>query len=420
MLKNNLKYKLNINFMKEKIIKYLLRIVKMPLYFQVLWAVFLAIIFAIYFPSLAIKTKILGDIFVRLIKMCIAPIIFGTVVAGFVANHDVKLGKLSFFAFIYFEIITTIALIYGLLIGKIIDFGEFHFDLSSLDKSVLASLDKPHQNFGDFIINIIPKTIFEAFISGEILPILLISLIFGCTIRPIKNQVPLFVKAIEEMNIIIFRIINLLIKLAPIGAFGAMSYTISAFGVGVVSNLVYFVLIFYGACAIFILMVFGLILKFCGSSIFKLINHIREEIFIVLGTCSSETVLPKMLNKMESFGCKKSVVAFVLPAGYALNLDGTCIYFTLAICFITHVFGIDLSLMQILQIMLVLLITSKGAVAVVGSAFITLSATLTIIPSIPPESLLLILGVDRFLSEARAVTNLVGNATATVVMDKIK
>jgi len=407
-----------INF-KRSIYFMIKKIFKLPLYFQVIIAIILAIIFGMLFPDLAKKSKIFGDIFIRLIKMCIAPIIFGSVVAGFLANHQTKIAKLGFLSVLYFEIITTLALIYGLAIGKIIDFKNFHYDLASLDKSKLAIASTQHQSLSDFLLNIIPKTIFEAFVSGEILPILLISIIFGIAIRAIKNQVPIAVKAIEELNLITFRIINLLIKLAPIGAFGAMSYSIGEYGINILNNLISFVLIFYLSCLVFILLVFGIILKLCKSSIFKLINHIKEEIFIVLGTCSSETVLPKMLIKMENFGCNKAITAFVLPAGYALNLDGTCIYFTLAIMFISKVFAIDLSLWQILQLMLVLLITSKGAVAVVGSAFITLSATLTMIPAIPAESLLLIFGIDRFMSEARAVTNLIGNACATVVINRV-
>lgn len=401
-------------------IKYFKKFLSLPLYHQVIFSVILAIIFGCLFPDLAKKMKILGDIFIRLIKMCIAPIIFGTIVAGFLNNHDTKLGRLSFFSILYFEIITTIALIYGLLIGKIFDFSKFNFELSNLDKSLLQTPEKSPSNFNDFILQIIPKTIFEAFVSGEILPILLISIIFGIAVRSLKNQIPHFVKAIDELNLITFRIINMLIKFAWIGSFGAMSYTVGAYGLNVLNSLIYFVLTFYFCCAIFVLIVFGIVLKLCNRSIFKLLKHIKEEIFIVLGTCSSETVLPRMINKMENFGCKKSIVAFVLPAGYALNLDGTCIYFTMAIMFITQVYNIDLSLFQILQLMLILLITSKGAVALVGSAFITLSATLTMFPTIPPESLLLIFGIDRFMSEARAVTNLIGNATATIVMDKVE
>jgi aerobic C4-dicarboxylate transport protein len=395
------------------------KILKIPLYFQVIIAIIVAIIFGVLFPNLASKSKILGDIFIRLIKMCITPIIFTSIVAGFLANHQTKLGKLSFISVVYFEIITTLALIYGLAIGKIINFKDFHFDLASLNKSKLEIASSHHKSISEFFLNIIPKTIFEAFVSGEILGVLLVSIIFGIVIRGLKNQVPIVIKAIEELNLITFRIVNLLIKLAPIGAFGAMSYTVGEYGINILNNLISFILIFYLACLFFVIMVFGIILKLCKSSIFKLIKHIKEEIFIVFGTCSSETVLPKMLVKMENFGCNKAITTFVLPAGYALNLDGTCIYFTLAIMFISNVFAIDLSLWQILQLMLVLLITSKGAVAVVGSAFITLSATLTMFPAIPPESLLLILGIDRFMSEARAVTNLIGNACATVVINRV-
>ncbi len=388
-------------------------------YIQVLIAIAIAIIFGIINPSGAQAMKPLGDGFIKLIKMCVGPIIFCTVVGGFLGDKDLKVGCLSLKSLVYFEILTTLALIIGLAVAIFLKPGSsMNLDISTFDASDFASNAKPKLSFAEFLLNIIPTTIMNAFVEGEILPILFIAIIFGFTLAHIKDKVPSFIKIIEEFNLVIFKMISYIVKLAPIGAFGAMSYTIGKYGLASLLPLIKLIGVFYLTCILFIFIVLGTILKICNTSIFKLLKHIKEEIFIVLGTSSSETVLPQMIKKMENFGCKKSIVGFVIPAGYSFNLDGTCIYFTMAIMFLAQVFNIDLSIWQILQMIFILLITSKGAAGVVGSAFITLAATLSMFPALPVASLAFILGIDRFMSEARAVTNLIGNATATVAISK--
>ena len=394
---------------------------KFPLYLQVIFAIILAVLFGLIFPKQAEAFKPLGDIFIKLIKMCIPPIIFCTVVGSFVSEKNVKVGSLSLKSFIYFEVLTTFALIVGLSFAMFFDVGTgLDFPKDNLDTSFLEQFkhNQPH-TFADFIINIVPKTVFEAFTSGEILPMLFISVLFGFVFGKVKKKIPTTIILIKDLEEIAFKLIEIIVKLSPFGAFGAMAYTVGKYGSKSIIKLFIFTGLFYGTCIFFVLVVLGSIMYFfCKKNIFTLIAHIKDEILVVLGTSSSETVLPAMIEKMEKFGCRQSVVSFALPAGYAFNLDGTCIYFTMAIIFLSQVFGIHLSWMQIFQVMFVLLITSKGAAAVVGSAFITLTATLSAIPVLPLESLAIIFGIDRFMSTGRAITNLVGNAVATVVLDK--
>jgi len=394
---------------------------KFPLYLQVIFAIILAVLFGLIFPKQAEAFKPLGDIFIKLIKMCIPPIIFCTVVGSFVNEKNVKVGSLSLKSFIYFEVLTTFALIVGLSFAMFFDVGTgLDFPKENLDTSFLEQFkhNQPH-TFADFIINIVPKTVFEAFTSGEILPMLFISVLFGFVFSKVKKKIPTTIILIKDLEEIAFKLIEIIVKLSPFGAFGAMAYTVGKYGSKSIIKLFIFTGLFYGTCIFFVLVVLGSIMYFvCKKNIFTLIAHIKDEILVVLGTSSSETVLPAMIEKMEKFGCKQSVVSFALPAGYAFNLDGTCIYFTMAIIFLSQVFGIHLSWMQIFQVMFVLLITSKGAAAVVGSAFITLTATLSAIPVLPIESLAIIFGIDRFMSTGRAITNLIGNAVATVVLDK--
>jgi len=389
------------------------------LYFQVIIAFIIATIFGIVFPEKAQLMKPIGDAFIKLIKMCIPIIIFCTITSSFTTDHEVKVGRLFLKSIIYFEIITTIAMIFGISVAMFFSLGsELNIDVSKLDSSIISEYQKPKNNYTQFLLNIIPDTLIQAFVSGEILPAMLVSILSGFVLLSVKKSTKNIIIFIEEVSVFMFKLIGILIKLAPIGVFGAMSYTVGKYGFTSLVSLLKFTAFFYTSCIVFILLVFGTILKFCKINIFNLLRHIKEEIFVVLGTSSSETVLPNMLKKMQEFGCKKSVVSFVIPAGYAFNLDGTCIYFTMAIIFIANLFHIDLSWLQIFEIIFILLITSKGAAAVVGSAFITLATTLAVIPIIPIEGLVLILGVDRFMSEARAITNLIGNATATIVLDK--
>ncbi len=395
---------------------------KIPLYFQVLIAIFLAVIFGVASPEAAQTMKPLGDGFIKLIKMCVPPIIFCTIVTGIVGSFDLKkIGKVGLKTLIYFEILTTIALLIGLAVAFLLKPGSgMNIDPTSLDANLVSPYIKPHSSFTDFLLNIIPTTIPQAFVSGEILPILLVAILFGLALSSVQTRAKSVITGIHELLEIFFKIISYIIKLAPIGAFGAMSFTIGKYGVASLIPLVKLMGSFYLTCIFFVILVLGLVMRICGSSIFKLLKHIKEEIFLVLGTSSSESALPTLMEKMERFGCQKSIVGLVVPSGYSFNLDGTCIYFTMAIILLAQAFGIDLSLKEILSAMVVLLFTSKGAAGVTGSGFVTLAATLSILPTIPVAGLALILGIDRFMSEARAITNLIGNAVACVVISKLE
>lgn len=399
-----------------------LQIIPKSLYLQVLCAVIFAIIFGCLLPEAAQEMKFLGDGFIALIKMCVPPIIFCTIVLGIIGGSNLgKVGKVGIKSLIYFEVLTSIALLIGLVIATVLKPGTgLNIDLTDVDSSEIASYVRPEVGFIEFILHIIPTTIFEAFTSGEILPILLVAILFGLSLSSMKERATTVIKGIEEISEIFFKIISYLMKLAPIGAFGAMSFTIGKYGIEALEPLLKLMISFYATCIFFVIIVLGLILKICGSSIFKLLPHIKEEIFLVLGTSSSESALPTVMKKMEEFGCPKSIVGLVIPSGYSFNLDGTCIYFTMAIIFIAQAFNIDLSTSQILSVIFVLLVTSKGAAGVTGSGFVTLAATLSVIQTVPLAGLALILGIDRFMSEARAITNLIGNATACVAISKIE
>lgn len=388
------------------------------LYIQVLIAICLAIIFGIFFPETAQKMKPLGDGFIKLIKMCVAPIIFCTIVNGIVGGASAgSIGRVGVKSLIYFEILTTIALIIGLAIALLIKPGSgMNIDPKSMDIASVSTYVQPHLGFVDFILNIIPTTILKAFTEDNILSILFIAIIFGLALSSLRERGKLVAAGVRELSRIFFKIINIIMYLAPIGAFGAMSYTIGKYGTISLLPLAKLMICFYVTCFLFVIAILGIVMKICGSSIFKLLHHIKEEIFLVLSTSSSESALPNLIGKMEKFGCKKSITGIVIPSGYSFNLDGTCIYFTMAILFIAQAFNVDLTLAEILKIMLVLLLTSKGAAGVTGSGFITLAATLSVIHTVPLIGLALILGIDRFMSEARAVTNLIGNAVATVAI----
>lgn len=364
--------------------------------------------------------KPLGDGFIKLIKMCIAPIIFTTIVSGILSSSDLrKLGKIGIKTLIYFEILTTLALLIGIAVMLYFKVGSgLNVDINSIDSSAIKDYEKPPISLENFILNIIPTTIFSAFVEGEILSILFVSIIFGVALSLVQEKTPLTVKAIDEISTILFKIVKFLMYLAPIGAFGAMSYVIGKYGFATLFPLAKLMLCFYATCILFIILILGIVMKLCGSSIFKLIKFIKEEIFLVFGTSSSESALPSLMKKMPEFGCSKSVSGIVIPSGYSFNLDGTCIYFTMAIIFIAQAFNIDLTFTQIFGIISILLIASKGAAAVTGGGFITLAATLSVVPEIPVEGLVIILGIDRFMSEGRALTNLIGNAVATVAISK--
>jgi len=392
------------------------------LYVQVLTAIFIGILLGHFFPETGAAMKPLGDGFIKLIKMIIAPVIFCTVVTGIAGMEDMKkVGRVGAKALLYFEVVSTLALAIGLLVVSIVQPGVgMNADVSKLDTRALttftAKADK--QSTVDFLINIIPNTVVDAFAKGDILQVLFFALMFGFALSMLGQRGKPVFKLIDEVTHVLFVIVNIIMKVAPIGAFGAMAFTIGKFGLGSLTKLGMLMGSFYVTCLLFIFIVLGAIAKLCGFSIIKFIKYIKEELLIVLGTSSSESVLPRMMAKLENLGCTKSVVGLVIPTGYSFNLDGTSIYLTMAAVFVAQATNTPLTFMQTLTILGVLLLTSKGAAGVTGSGFITLAATFAAIPTIPVAGLALILGIDRFMSEARALTNLVGNGVATVVVSR--
>lgn len=354
--------------------------------------------------------------------MVIAPIIFCTVVSGIAGMQDMKkVGRVGAKTLLYFEIVSTLALIIGLAVITIIQPGVgFNADVSTLDTKALAAYTTGAKSLStaDFLMNIIPTSVVDAFAKGDILQVLFFALLFGFALSLFGDKGKLVKDLIDQVCHVMFGIVGFIMKLAPIGAFGAMAFTIGKFGVGSLSKLGMLMGSFYLTCAIFIIGVLGIICRITGFSIFKFIRYIKEELLIVLGTSSSESVLPRMMAKMENLGCAKSVVGLVIPTGYSFNLDGTSIYLTMAAVFVAQATNTHLTMTQTLTILTVLMLTSKGAAAVTGGGFITLAATFAAIPTIPVAGLALILGIDRFMSEARALTNLVGNGVATVVISK--
>lgn len=392
------------------------------LYLQVLCAISLGVLLGQFYPDLATDMKPLGDGFIKLIKMIIAPIIFCTVVTGIAGMQDMgKAGRIGAKALVYFEVVSTLALVIGLIVVHTLKPGVgMNIDVSTLDITGIHDYtDKAkNQSTVEFLLNIIPNTVFDAFAKGEILQVLLFSLLFGFSLAAMKETGTEVVIFISKMSHVLFGIVETIMKLAPIGAFGAMSFTIGKYGVASLLPLAKLMGSFYLTCLLFIFLVLGLIAKLTGFSIIKFIIYIKEELLIVLGTSSSESVLPRMMLKMEKLGCAKSVVGLVIPTGYSFNLDGTSIYLAMAAIFIAQATNTPITFTQELTLLGVLLLTSKGAAGVTGSGFITLAATLASVPTIPVAGLALILGIDRFMSEARALTNLIGNGVATVVAAK--
>ena len=392
------------------------------LYFQVLTAITIGVCLGYFYPETGEAMKPLGDGFIKLIKMIIAPIIFCTVVTGIAGMEDMKkVGRVGAKALIYFEVVSTFALGIGLLVVSIVQPGVgMNADVSKLDTRALSTYiaKADSQSTVDFLINIIPNTVVDAFAKGDILQVLFLALFFGFALSMLGARGKVVYTLIDDIAHVLFVIVNIIMKVAPIGAFGAMAFTIGKFGLGSLSKLGMLMGSFYLTCVLFVFVVLGAIAKLCGFSIIKFIKYIKEELLIVLGTSSSESVLPRMMAKLENLGCTKSVVGLVIPTGYSFNLDGTSIYLTMAAVFVAQATNTPLTLMQTLTILGVLLLTSKGAAGVTGSGFITLSATFAAIPTIPVAGLALILGIDRFMSEARALTNLVGNGVATVVVSR--
>ena len=392
------------------------------LYFQVLTGIAIGVALGYMWPDTGAAMRPLGDGFIRLIRMIIAPIIFGTVVVGIAKMGDMRnVGRIGVKALVYFEIVSSIALIIGLVIVNIYKPGVgINADPATLDTKAVASYTSTAQHLStvDFLMNIIPATVVDAFAKGEILQVLFFSVLFGLALLHFGEKGRGLVGIIDEFTHALFGVVALIMRVAPIGAFGAMAFTIGQYGIGTLFSLGKLMAGFYATCLLFIFVVLGTIAAMAGFSIFKFISYIKEELLIVLGTSSSETVLPRMMAKLENLGCSKSVVGLVIPTGYSFNLDGTSIYMTMAAIFIAQATNTPLTVTQQLGILAVLLLTSKGAAAVTGAGFVTLAATLSTIPTVPVAGLALIIGIDRFMSEARALTNLIGNGVGTVVIAK--
>lgn len=389
------------------------------LYVQVLFAIACGVLIGYCQPELGTKLEPLGTAFIKLIKMLIAPIIFLTVVSGIAGIGDMKkLGRVGLKALLYFEVVTTFALFIGLLVVRTLQPGvgiEAKFDPASVEKYTKAAQD---QSALDFVLHIIPDTVVGAFAQGEILQVLFFAILFGLALSAIGERGTPILKGIDLLSKVFFGIISIVMRAAPVGAFGAMAFTIGKFGIDTLKNLGQVMICVYATCALFILVVLGLIARFAGFSILKFIRYIKEEILIVIGTSSSESALPRLMAKLEHLGCSKSVVGLVVPSGYSFNLDGTAIYLTIAAIFVAQATNTPLTIWDELKILLILMLTSKGAAGVTGSGFITLAATLSSVSTIPVAGIALLLGVDRFMSEARSFTNLIGNGVATVVIAK--
>jgi aerobic C4-dicarboxylate transport protein len=393
------------------------------LYFQVITAILIGVLLGWLAPQTGEAMKPLGDGFIKLIKMIIAPIIFCTVVVGIAGMEDMKkVGKTGGLALLYFEVVSSIALVVGLLVINVVQPGAgMNVDASALDTKSIAAYTGPGKmaSTTEFVLNIIPNTVVDAFAKGEILQVLLFAVMFGFALHRFGGRGTLVFDFIEKFSHVLFGVVGTIMKVAPIGAFGAMAFTIGKYGLGSLLQLGQLMATFYATCLIFIFLVLGSIARFVGGfSIWKFIKYIKEELLIVLGTSSSEAALPRMMVKMENLGAKKSVVGLVIPTGYSFNLDGTSIYLTMAAVFIAQATNTPMTIGQQVTLLLVLLLTSKGAAGVTGSGFIVLAATLSAVGHVPVAGLALILGIDRFMSEARALTNLVGNGVATLVVAK--
>ena len=389
------------------------------LYVQVLVAIVLGVVLGCTEPAWGAAMKPLGDAFIKLIKMLIAPIIFTTVVTGIAGMGDLKkIGRVGLKALVYFEVVSTLALIIGLLVVNWIQPGVgLNAVTTGADAAAVAPYAAaPHGSVVEFVLHLIPDTFVGAFAQGEILQVLLVALLFGFALARLGEPARPVMNLLHEFARVFFGMVGLVTKVAPVAAFGAMAFTIGKYGVGSLLSLGKLMLCVYLTCALFVVVVLGLIARLHGFSVFRLLAYIREELLIVLGTSSSESVLPRLMQRMEELGCARPVVGIVLPAGYSFNLDGTSIYLTMAAIFVAQATNTPLSLTQQLTILGVLLLTSKGAAGVTGSGFITLAATLGAISHVPIAGLALLIGVDRFMSEARALTNVCGNAVAMVVV----
>jgi aerobic C4-dicarboxylate transport protein len=392
------------------------------LYVQVLIGIAIGIAVGHFFPHAGAAMKPLGDGFIQLIKMMIAPVIFCTVVHGIASMSDLKkVGRVGLKTLVYFEAVSTVALLIGLLIGEVVQPGSgFNIDPATLDPKAVTGYVARAKEEGivAHLLAIIPNTFVGAVANGELLQVLLVAILTGFAVARMGAVGAGVLGAVDVVGKVFFRIIAMIVRLAPIGAFGAMAFTIGAYGIGALVNLGELILTFYVTSLLFVLLVLGGIARLAGFSILRFIGYIKDELLIVLGTSSSETVLPHMMQKMERLGASKPVVGLVIPTGYSFNLDGTNIYMTLATLFLAQATNIHLTLGQELTILGVAMLTSKGASGVTGAGFVTLAATLSIIPDIPIQSLAILVGIDKFMSECRALTNLVGNGVATIVISR--
>ena len=392
------------------------------LYAQVIFAIIVGIIIGIYFPSFAIQLKPLGDAFIKLVKMMIAPIIFCTIVNGIAGMENTKkVGKVGIKAIVYFEIVTTFALMIGLLIVNILKPGVgMNIDPATLDMKAVEAYATPHKSQGvlEFIMNIIPDNIISALSAGNILQILFFAILLGFALSKIGSKAKPFLVGLKSIEEALFAVIRIIMRVAPLGALGAMSFTIGKYGLESLVSLGQLMGSFYLTCILFITLILGGILKYTGFNLFRLLAYIKEEILIVLGTSSSEAALPSIMDKLRKLGCSEPVVGLVIPTGYSFNLDGTSIYLTMAVVFLAQATNTPLGLSHQISLLLILLLVSKGAAGVTGSGFITLAAVLPIVGNVPVAAIALILGIDRFMSEARAITNLIGNSIATIVIAK--
>jgi len=390
------------------------------LYFWVLVAILLGVLVGWLWPESGRALKPLGDGFIKLVKMIITPVIFLTVVTGIAGMADLKaFGRVGAKAMAYFLTVSTFALAVGLVVANIVRPGAgLNVDPATLDAGAVASyVDAAHeQNVPGFILAIVPDTLVSAFTSGQILQVLFVAILFGIALALTGEKGAGLLDLLKTLTAIVFRMVHILMYLAPLGAFGAMAYTIGAHGIGTLANLAFLVATFYATSLLFVIIVLGLIARAAGFSLFGLLRYIKDELFLVLGTSSSESALPLLMEKLERAGCPKPIVGLVVPTGYSFNLDGTNIYMSLAALFIAQACGIELSLSEQLALMAVAIVSSKGAAGVTGSGFIVLAATLSVVPSVPVAGMALILGVDRFMSECRALTNFVGNAVAAIVV----
>jgi len=390
------------------------------LYVQVLVAIALGALIGHLAPEFGSALKPLGDGFIKLVKMIIAPVIFLTVATGIAGMSDMKaVGSVAGKAFAYFLCFSTLALIIGLVVGNVVRPGEgLNIDPATLDPGAVANYAKTAeaQTISGFLLNIIPETLFSSVTDGNILQVLLVAILAGAAIALTRPHSDLVLDLLSSFSEVVFKLVHLLMKLAPIGAFGAIAFTIGEFGLGTLASLAALVATFYITSLFFVLVVLGMVGYLGGFSIFALIRYLREELLLVLGTSSSEAALPSLMEKMEIAGCRKAVVGLVVPTGYSFNLDGTNIYMTLASLFIAQALGIDLSWSEQLALVLVAMVSSKGAAGVTGAGFVILAATLSVVPNVPVAGMALVLGVDRFMSECRALTNFIGNAVATIIV----